>query len=72
MTRVFDPNADHLGKYQDDFYEALMASHDGLSQDQSNRLNARLVLIMANQIGDIDLLKSILSTAGKDSERGSS
>lgn len=69
MTKMFDPNADHLGKHQDDFYEALMEAHEGLSPDQSNRLNARLVLIMANQIGDIDVLKSILSAAGNHSKR---
>ena len=63
MTTEFDPKADHLGKHQDDFYEALMTAHEGLSNDQSNRLNARLVLLMANQIGNIDVLKSLIIEA---------
>lgn len=65
MDRNFNPDLDLLGKHQDDFYEALMEAHEGLSDDQSNRLNARLVLVMANQIGDIDVLKSIIQAVGK-------
>ena len=40
-----------------------MAAHEGLSDDQSNRLNARLVLLMANQIGDTDTLAAIITDA---------
>ena len=70
MTAVFDPKADRLGRHQDDFYEALMNAHEGLSDDQSNRLNARLVLLMANQIGDIDVLKSVIGAATRFNELG--
>ncbi|MDR0225049.1 MAG: DUF2783 domain-containing protein [Burkholderiaceae bacterium] len=35
----------------DDFYEALIATHQGLSTAQSHALNARLVLLLANHIG---------------------
>ncbi|MBK7059875.1 MAG: DUF2783 domain-containing protein [Rubrivivax sp.] len=44
----------------DDFYEALLAAHQGLSLDQSHDLNARLVLVLANQIGRQDLLQQAL------------
>ena len=36
----------------DDFYEALIRAHQGLSEAESHTLNARLVLILANHIGD--------------------
>ena len=47
----------------DDFYALLMAAHDGLSHEESVRLNARLVLLLANQIGDMDALEEILAAA---------
>ena len=37
----------------DDFYDALLSAHDGLTKAQSDALNARLILILANQIGDL-------------------
>ncbi len=54
---------DRLGADRDDFYHALMEAHEGLTLEQSQHLNARLVLIMANAIGDIDVLKSALKAA---------
>lgn len=47
----------------DDFYETLLNAHDGLSKSQSDALNARLILILANHIGDIDILREALSAA---------
>ena len=60
---MIDLGQDHLGKYGDDFYEALIAAHAGLSEEESARLNARLVLVMANAIGDIQTLKAIIEKA---------
>lgn len=60
---MIDIAQDKLGKHGDDFYEALMAAHQGLTEDDSARLNARLVLIMANAIGDIEILRSIVAKA---------
>lgn len=40
----------------DDIYEALIRGHEGLGDDESAAMNARLVLILANQIGDPDLV----------------
>ena len=48
----------------DDFYALLMKAHEGLDEAESMKLNARLVLILANQIGDIDVLEKLL-TAGR-------
>lgn len=47
----------------DGFYEALLDAHDGLSPDASAALNARLILILANQIGDAALLSQCLALA---------
>lgn len=47
----------------DDFYAALIAAHEGLSDDESAALNARLILILANQIGDLGVLRKALETA---------
>ena len=40
----------------DGFYDALLSAHDGLSKENSEALNARLILILANHIGDRQVL----------------
>lgn len=50
----------------DDFYEALIEAHRGLSDAQSRQLNARLILILANQVGDMDILSEALRLARGD------
>ncbi|WP_428927801.1 DUF2783 domain-containing protein [Marinibacterium sp. SX1] len=57
------PAPDRLSPDQDDFYAALMAAHAGLDAAQSHALNARLVLMMANRIGDLAALRDILAAA---------
>ncbi len=47
----------------DAFYEALIDAHNGLSPEQSQALNARLVLLLANQVGDLDVLRQALAAA---------
>jgi hypothetical protein len=47
----------------DDMYEALIAAHQGLSTEQSHALNARLVLLMANHISDLGVLKDAFRLA---------
>ncbi len=56
----------------DDFYEKLIKAHDGLSDEESMRFNARLVLLLANHIGDQDILDQALDaarTAGSQANR---
>lgn len=60
---MIDVEQDRLGENGDDFYEALMAAHHGLSENESARLNARLVLIMANVVADIEQLRIIIAKA---------
>ena len=59
---VSTPNIDA----PDDFYAALLAAHDGLRDEQSEDLNARLILILANHIGDVGVLKGALNAAAQD------
>jgi hypothetical protein len=47
----------------DAFYEALIESHRGLTTEQSNEINAKLVLLLANHIGDINVLKDAMQRA---------
>jgi len=47
----------------DDFYQALIEAHAGLSDEQSAALNARLVLLLANQIGDLNTLRQAIAAA---------
>ena len=47
-------------KDPDAFYARLIGLHEKLDQDQSNRLNAAIILMMANQIGDDAVLEAIL------------
>ncbi len=61
-----DPNLDR----PDDFYEALLDSHAGLTLAQSHDLNARLVLLLANQVGDLDVLKATLAAARRSVDNG--
>lgn len=47
----------------DDFYEALIEAHRDLSDEESERLNARLILLLCNHIGDIAVLREALALA---------
>ena len=47
----------------DDFYEALIDAHRDLSNEQSQELNAALILLLANHLGDLPLLKEALQHA---------
>jgi len=47
----------------DDFYEMLIETHRGLSDDDSRLVNARIVLLLANHVGDLDVLREALQAA---------
>ena len=53
----------------DAFYECLLDAHQGLSREQSELLNARLILLMANQLGDTVLLQQCIATASEPPTR---
>lgn len=58
---VLTPNIDGA----DDFYADLLAAHEGLSKAESDALNARLVLMLANHIGDLAVLRQALEAAAR-------
>ena len=47
----------------DGFYEQLLNAHEGLIADQSEQLNMRLILLLANQVGDASVLKDCIESA---------
>ncbi|WP_166417887.1 DUF2783 domain-containing protein [Cochlodiniinecator piscidefendens] len=47
----------------DGFYSELLDMHDGLSENESKALNARLILVLANHIGDREVLAEAMRTA---------
>ena len=47
----------------DGFYEALINTHSDLTPTQSEALNARLVLLLANHIGDLSVLREAMKLA---------
>ena len=47
----------------DDFYEALIETHRDLSDEQSAMVNAKLVLLLSNHIGDISVLREAMQMA---------
>jgi len=47
----------------DDFYADLMAAHEGLSKAESDAFNARLILLLANHVGDRTILRQALEAA---------
>ena len=55
---------DRLGPAGDRWYAALLDAHDGLSDDESHALNARLVLALANEVGDADRCIAVLAQLG--------
>ncbi|WP_170763941.1 DUF2783 domain-containing protein [Ruegeria lacuscaerulensis] len=56
---ILTPNIENA----DDFYAGLLAAHDGLEKADSDALNARLVLVLANHIGDSNVLAQALDAA---------
>lgn len=53
-TNLADPDA---------FYEMLIDAHNGLTDEESHFMNAKLVLLLANHIGDTEVLRDALSRA---------
>ena len=50
----------------DDFYEALIGVHRDLTDAQSALVNAKLVLLLANHVGDADVLRQAMAAARED------
>jgi len=50
----------------DDFYQELIDLHRGLSDQQSALVNAKLVLLLANHVGDMAVLREAMAAAKED------
>jgi hypothetical protein len=47
----------------DGFYEYWLDAHTGLDEKQSFELNARLIMLLANQIGDVGVIQQCIDAA---------
>ena len=47
----------------DEFYEALIDTHRDLTREQSEAVNAKLILLLANHIGDVEVLNEAMRIA---------
>jgi hypothetical protein len=70
MSLITEPNFHEPGKRYfrdfspgDDFYQLLINTHRDLTEQQSTLLNAKLILILANHIGDISVLREAMQLA---------
>jgi Protein of unknown function (DUF2783) len=54
-----EPNITHA----DEFYATLIDAHRDLTLEQSHQMNAKLVLLLANHIGNLDVLKDAMQRA---------
>jgi hypothetical protein len=50
----------------DDFYEALIDTHRDLTDEQSALVNAKLILLLSNHVGDIHILREAMALARAD------
>jgi uncharacterized protein DUF2783 len=57
-----EPNLDRV----DDVYAALLALHEGLSPEQSAVASAKLILLLANHLGDEEVLRDAVRLARQD------
>ena len=62
MKIRLDPNIEA----PDDFYQALIDMHRDLDEAQSQLVNAKLILLLANHIGDMEVLREALRLARED------
>lgn len=59
MSLIVQPNIEN----PDDFYQMLTDAQRDMSDEEANDMNARLVLILANQVGGLDDLREAVQLA---------
>jgi predicted LPLAT superfamily acyltransferase len=59
MPVITRPNTNRA----DDLYEAIIRLHDNLSDDESAAANSRLILILINHIGDVEVVREAAALA---------
>ena len=75
MSLITEPHFHEPGKRYfrdfspgDDFYQLLIDTHRDLSESQSAMLNAKLILILANHVGDISVLREAMQIARQSTD----
>lgn len=53
----------------DGIYEKLIALHEGRDENDSMRVNARLILLLINHIGDAQIVEEAIACAGRENKR---
>lgn len=59
MPLIIEPNL----PVPDAFYQTLIEAHQGLTDEQSAEMNAALILLLANHVGDMEIIRDALSHA---------
>ncbi len=61
----FEPGKRYFRAFSpgDDFYESLIETHRDLSDEQSALVNAKLVLLLANHVGDLNIVREAMKLA---------
>ncbi|NHF72980.1 DUF2783 domain-containing protein [Paracoccus xiamenensis] len=59
MSLNLQPNL----KCPDDAYALLLEAHEGLTKAESDALNARLILVLLNHVGDMEVLREAIEAA---------
>ena len=70
MTSTLNTNPNIVSP--DDFYESLIALHRDLSDEQSTLVNAKLLLLLANHVGDAAVLREAMEAAAQGITRSPS
>lgn len=63
-----EPNKEYVHAYTpgDDFYQELTDLHSNLTDEQSLAVNAKLILLLSNHIGDLSILRQAMAIARQD------
>lgn len=56
---ILEPNLSST----DDFYQMLIDMHQGLDDTESQTVNAKLILLLSNHVGDLGVLKQAMEIA---------
>mgnify|MGYP003579212341 CR=1 FL=1 len=65
MPLIVEPNL----AVPDAFYETLIEAHGDLTDEQSAEMNAALILLLANHIGDMEIIREALQRARQSVQR---
>lgn len=63
MSLILEPNVNNA----DDMYQVIIDMHQDLSDEDSARVNAKMILLLANHIGDIEVVQEAAGIARQGS-----